>query len=474
MRFVLASIVALSLVGLKIQWIVGFGSAPLKLDAAEYFELGGHVAGGDLWLANAPIAYRKPGYPWMIGLAHTISSEPLRCLISIQAISRWLTVAAAGMFAWQLASLFDRPRGVIAKWCGLLAVVFILPCISAPIYVNVALTETWFTMWLMLHLNAVVAYVKDPQWRWSVAAAGTFAMTLLVRPIVTWLWLPHVLFGLWHWISRSQSTSKWSSRFPKQGLQFIAMTMLVLGMTAPWLLRNQRQFGEAFITKFVGRNLWIVTFQPQSGAGLSIADTTASRSLLKTFDLTPELANAMPMSSALDSWRHTWTTHRSLETAGIQDPQIDDLMKAVATQSIANQPRLFAWKALRRSINFWRTPATSLPISKPKFGHDHQSGLRTWINLRLSQSVSFNSIVLLSLMAAIIALVLSTSTRSAGIWLAGVLSYFCVVTGCLEIPDYRYRMVLEPVVASVIAVALGLCFSRIVSTPVVSPQDGTG
>jgi hypothetical protein len=41
-----------------------------------------------------------------------------------------------------------------------------------------------------------------------------------------------------------------------------------------------------------------------------------------------------------------------------------------------------------------------------------------------------------------------------------ILTYFCVITGLFEIPDYRYRMVVEPIVAMVIGSAIAVLLSK--------------
>ena len=61
---------------------------------------------------------------------------------------------------------------------------------------------------------------------------------------------------------------------------------------------------------------------------------------------------------------------------------------------------------------------------------------------------------MLATAAATMLLIWRKPTRAVGFWLAAILGYFSAVTAVLEIPGYRYRMIVEPVVLLVIALAI--------------------
>ncbi len=82
------------------------------------------------------------------------------------------------------------------------------------------------------------------------------------------------------------------------------------------------------------------------------------------------------------------------------------------------------------------------------------------IEHRWSQSVALNTLLTAVLGAATLLLIFNFPTRPYGIWLALIFSYFAIVTGILEIPAYRYRMVVEPLVALTIGAAIAVLFSR--------------
>ena len=232
---------------------------------------------------------------------------------------------------------------------------------------------------------------------------------------------------------------------------------LVAALIAPWIVRNHLLFDEFFLTKFTGRNIWIVTFQDGSGAGLPLPETSAATQLMQ------RLKNV----DAVEGWQHTWHTSNALEASGLPDPAGDDLMKTVASEAIREAPQTFGFKAVRRMINFWRTPITDLPRPAPD---DQHAAVDRWsysnpaatmaVEYRLGQFLWFNSFMLVAMLVAGIGLIVHFPTRPYAIWIVGILMYFCVVTGMVEIPAYRYRMVVEPLVAVLIGSAISIFVNR--------------
>jgi hypothetical protein len=455
----------------KLVLIASLDSPVPQHDAGAYLKLGRMAAAGDVWLTGQPIAYRTPVYPWVLAIVIRVldadQQSIVHAMLWLQSILRWLTILVAGSLAAKLYQFSKRAQesfgqdGRFAKfgssWLSVAVWAICLPAISAPTYVHVLLTETWFTLCLMIHLWCVVHHADRPSLGSAIAVAVTFVLTLLTRPIVMLLWIAHVIFWTLCWWRQRPATS-----VKRRVTGSFLMLVTILVLLTPWWLRNYQMFGEAFVTKFVGRNVWIVTFQPGSGAGLAIQDNDESRSLLQAFALTPESANALPMQEALLSWRHTWTTHKKLKATGMADPDIDDAMKQVAKDAALANPVAFARKSIRRIANFWRTAATDLPVGTnpnvqlPDDARWMQRLASIWIDLRLSSHVWINTLIAAVMASAIAGLLIVRRTRLIGIWLGMILAYFTIVTGVLEIPDYRYRMVLEPLVAVVMALALPL------------------
>lgn len=76
------------------------------------------------------------------------------------------------------------------------------------------------------------------------------------------------------------------------------------------------------------------------------------------------------------------------------------------------------------------------------------------IENRLSRHVWFNTVITAVIAVAVTILMIRAETRRYGIWIALMLSYFAVVTGLVEIPNYRYRMVVEPLATLAVASAM--------------------
>ena len=322
---VVAALLTLSAAKLGLMARLATPELEPELDAKQYFELGGVVAGGDWWLRSVPIAYRTPVYPWLVGFARSISDSPIVVMVWIQCLLQWLTPILAGILAMQLCGPLNRGESgsTVRHWIVPLVMLLMLPAISSATYVTVLLTESVFTVLLLLHLISVLAFFQDaiPNRTRYVAAmtvAATLIATLLTRPIVLLIWVPHAVLWLSQvWKDRPRRLSdRWG--------ELATMAILAVVLISPWWMRNQELFGEGFVTKFVGRNLWIVTFAPGSGSGLAIAETDQAQAIVEKFGVTVAQANAEPVSDASTGWRHTWSVHAALAQSGQPDPAIDD------------------------------------------------------------------------------------------------------------------------------------------------------
>ncbi|MCC9599654.1 glycosyltransferase family 39 protein [Stieleria sp. JC731] len=471
--------ILLLLLLVKVAAVVARGPSPLIWDAKYYWELGQSVAGGDLLLTGHEVAYRTPGYPWMLGVINAISAEPLWMLACVQGI---LWVATVGITA-ELARLISGDRRT-----ALLVMVVSTGMVSSVTYTTTVLSETLFTFLVMLHLYTVARFVRQPSPPTGGLVGFTLAMAMLTRPVAMLLWIADVIFLLarffWRHRSGSQDSSShdagnredvthsksWPSPDRRQAIVGCAIAALVTVVCVmPWLLRNQAIFGKLMMTEFVGRNIWIVTFQDGSGAELEFPSTDAGSALRHA--LGEERWDDLQSDQR---WRETWTVSKSLTAAEIDDAQGDRLMKDVAFDAIKQSPSPFAKKTVRRIFNFWRTRATELPesfvevaasskLSPEEISQTQYSGQSIWgvrvalidtaLRYRLSNSLLANTFLMLLTGLATMLMLYSPATRASGLWLLLVLAYFTFVTAVLEIPGYRYRMIVEPVALAVIAIA---------------------
>lgn len=246
-------------------------------------------------------------------------------------------------------------------------------------------------------------------------------------------------------------------RFYKFSHLFTAACVLLL-FTIPWACRNHLMFGRPSLTEFAGRNLWIVTFQDGSGAGLALPQSLASQELTQRL-----LHSPTPIDATA-----TWSVSNQLTHSGLSDAQADRLMKQVCIDAIQEEPRQFATKMLRRIINYWRCANTDLLTQGTS--SEGLTPQQTWnqdvvwskrlLDVRASQSVLCNTILAIVMGLALGCLLVNHSTRPAAIWLSLVLAYFSVVTGTLEIPDYRYRLIIEPIIGTTFGSAWAVLLSK--------------
>ncbi|OYP30336.1 ArnT family glycosyltransferase [Rhodopirellula sp. MGV] len=461
MRLKTAIAIVMVLLLLKVVAIVVRGPSPLIWDSNYYWELGQSVANGDWLLRGHEVAYRTPGYPWLVGAVQAAFPRPMLVLVCVQAVL-WLgTVCITAQIARLIS---DDSRLFLWVLCGAVLMV------SSAIYLSAILTETLFTFLVMLHLWCAARFVRGPDLASGMLVGLTLAMAMLTRPVAMLLWIPDVAFlGMdWWQDSRRHSGKRLELRPVLTGVAtavFVAIVTL-----SPWLMRNKEMFDKAMMTEFVGRNIWIVTFQDGSGAHLAFPQTVAAE----------RLKDAMGSErwQALQSeqlWRETWTVSNALDASGIDDAEIDRLMKRVAFDAIAESPVVYGRQTIRRWVNFWRTRATELPVQaadleippgsleKQLPDGRHFAGQVVWgmqvplidtaVRYRASNSLAANTLLMLLTGIATMLLVVRPATRASGVWIALVLSYFCTVTAVLEIPGYRYRMIVEPVMLLAIVLA---------------------
>lgn len=445
MRKVLIASFLLLLIA-KTAVVLTRGPVSIEMDAQWYWRLSALVMAGDIWLYDAPIAYRTPVYPWFLAANRLAFSQ--HALAAIVAIQGALSIASVWLASRIAVRITHLPSA------GPITLALSLACVSAVPFAAAVLSEVVFVFLLLLGIDAVVRYGDRPSPIKAAWVGVTFTSALLTRPIVLLVWIAYgiYLLSLW-WLRRKRGLYRAKTLF-RDGLIAASVAILLL---SPWLVRNQRLFGNPFVTEFVGRNLWIVTFQDGSGAGLEFAGTNASDQLSKRLD-------RVGITEDRDL---TWTVAGGLVRSGLDDAQSDRLMKRVAIDAIKENQTPFARKAFRRIINFWRTRATELPeqsASGQFFGQSvwqfEQGWVDRWIDYRASNSLAFNTILMTMMGLSTGLIVLHRPSRSGGLLLIALLGYFSVVTGILEIPAYRYRMVIEPLVAASIGSAIAIVMSK--------------
>ncbi|MDX1968798.1 MAG: glycosyltransferase family 39 protein [Planctomycetaceae bacterium] len=441
-KWAAAAILLLDLV--KHAALFAVGQAQPWGDSTLYWRMGGEVAAGDWWLANDPVAFRTPGYPWYLGLCReAFGTHGLIAAVAGQHLCIVLTSVATAALAWSIS----RSRGWTLLAWGMCA-----GSTARPLYANWLLTESLATLLLTLALLLISLACQCGCWKRLALAGFVLGMGVLVRPSVIAAFPALVFAGLW--LSQSTVGSPW-----RRATLLAAGPLVLGGVLLPWCLRNQLLFDRMTLCAFTGRELWTAHFSPWPGGGLALPRSGAAGEVYERVG-----------TRALD-WRHQWSVSGALTDSGLNDAQTDALMERVAWQAIAAQPGRAAFRTLARCITFWycwewEVETTQDPL--PERANGFYANQFRWSCptlqprvlslLRRTPERWYVTSVAMSVAAWLGVLLLWTrrETRPFGVGLALILSTSTGLTAALEIPLYRYRCVLEPLMITAAVCGGGL------------------
>jgi len=441
-RSVIALALAVALVDLvKHLLLISAGQAQPWGDSTVYWRMAGDVATGDWWLTKHPVAYRTPGYPWLLGIIRaTCGDSALWVTVWVQHLCAWLTTLLTIGSTWRLSR---SARATILAWavCALST--------ARPLYANWILTESVATLLLMLTCWMLLLALECGCWKRFAFAGFVLGCGVLVRPSLLAV-LPALLVVGYQLARRQRGT--WF----RQGLILLSAPLL-LGLTLlPWCLRNHFVFDRFALCVFTGRELWTASFSPWPGAHLpypegAIADEIQDR-----------------LGEASIDWRHHWSVSRVLARTDWDDAEIDNAMERVARQAIADQPVTAAFCTLARCGTFWycwEWP-TELAQDPPDattrrlFGDQFRWHSPVWQPRVIAglewtperqRATSFVAVFLG--WTGLLRMLFRYQTRPAAIFIGLILIATTLLTATLEIPLYRYRCGLEPLL--IVAATVG-------------------
>ncbi|MGB1814603.1 MAG: hypothetical protein ACPHJ3_04555, partial [Rubripirellula sp.] len=181
-------LILLLLIAAKTAAVLLGGPVPIQRDAFGYWKLSALVMQGDLLMLQAPISYRTPIYPWFLAILRLISgTHSLQVLAVIQGLFSLGSLVIAASIAARITKL---PKAFV------LTLVLSLPIVSSLTFDAAVLSESMFIFLFMLNLLAILDYAKYGTATRASWVGFTFAMTLLTRPIVILIWIPHLFFLL--------------------------------------------------------------------------------------------------------------------------------------------------------------------------------------------------------------------------------------------------------------------------------------
>jgi hypothetical protein len=240
---------------------------------------------------------------------------------------------------------------------------------------------------------------------------------------------------------------------------------------APWYARNYYCCGQAFLSKAAGLTMWQSLFKSNSPLDppVPFADAPKTRTVLARLDRV--------------NLQSHWAVLKELQEQGLTRMEAIDLMQAVDVEAIKAHPWKFVDSRLRRFAWFWITPNGTGRPRTPEFhmneeraaeaaptgnlpGTDDYCGQAHWCwdgfyrDGRLNWLWHPNPWLYLSTAAmagcGIVVLLFDREQRAIAVALGMLLVYFAGMTAIGAPPEYRYRMVVEPIlIVSIVQLLLG-------------------
>jgi len=426
---------------------VALGPASVVLDAAEYWRSGAAVARGD-WLQltiNTP--YRTPFYAYWLAVPQRWCGD--WALLTV-VLAQHLIVLGTTLFTCLWAV---KATGRTAF--GILAYVLFWPLMTRFWYANAILTETLFAFPFTIGVGLLLLYDQRPRWILALWAGLFLGIATLVRPVPQLL-IP-ALAILWIGMGWTRWSGWSSGRTARHAALFVGVFGVVL---LPCLARNQWLYGQLFLTRLPAVNRWAVAFRDGSGGDLPWPDSPAARRMEAILQTGPGMLQD----------RHGSLVQRDLITAGLAADESEALMAQVSMDAINQEPASFLWKAFKRIVNFWRCSSNSPPYGgsePPDFQQQAIWQLPTLAGIgrffsehQVTGFLWWNQLFSLATFAAAVRLCWVPHERWKGLVLLATMGYFCTLTGLVEIENYRYRMVLEPLMVWSCVLAIATLFPK--------------
>jgi 4-amino-4-deoxy-L-arabinose transferase-like glycosyltransferase len=434
---------ALLLTVLMVKSVVfaGNGQAPLYRDALGYWNLGAQAAAGDWLLLDPAAAARLPGYPYLLAFCQLLFGD--HALVAAVTLQQFFIAACAGIVAWVGWRVTGSTVAVPV------ALGLSLVCVSRHVIAAYLWSGSLLALMLTLHVASLVSWLRKPAAGWAFALGATLGLSTLTRPVAQFAFVPVLVTMGFH--LRAFSGREPLSRFAGHAAIVLAAMMLVLG---PWLVRNQVAFGEAFLTRFQGRTLWLSSFDPM-GAGLALPDEAAVNEVLAAIG-----KDGRP--------RDMWGVYGRLRSTGRTEVQADDMMARAARSAIRSFPVEFGSSVVQRFLRFWTVPYRvplwryNDPFARSEGTYLDQRPAHSRLLRDLSDPLALfwrprpaaSAAVGLATLLALLAMARRPEQRSLALGLGLLLVYFALVPAAVSTPVYRFRAVLEPIMVAVLTIPL--------------------
>jgi len=391
----------------------------LRPDSLGYMQLAENVVKHHAYSMSqseplAPEHSRTPLYPLFISF-FTFLNLGIESLIMVQILMSLLLCLAAVLITFELSG---------SKTAAFGAGMFTALDVPSLMHANLVLTETLFTLLLVLGVWFFMQHWKQPNPYKLPGSAFCLGLLVLCRPVA--FLLPFLLLLLLAF--QPQVTVK--RRLYNAGL-FLVIYMFTL---SPWLLRNKAVFGFPFISTIGYENLLTV----QGGGIRSVADN-------------------IPYEKAKEVLKEEFERSLAGSNPGMQETL--QLKKKMAVALIRQHPAIYARNYVKAVANMLFLPLRS-DVDLMLGLTDKASILQSWggsqgenILIRFFHRTSFATIlitlfqmIVLGLMYAFSLLGLAFAIgrrRSEMIIIFVIIFYFCIMSGAPE-TYARFRVPLVP------------------------------
>jgi len=432
---------------------IAAGPFPLEWDALSYWSLARSLSESGSLLSGDPTAYRVPGYPAFLALFQsTFGAWALEGVV----IAQNLLGVATALFVAGAARSLSAVDGAAPLGYALAAT-----SLGRIQYDQMAMSEPLFVALLAAHLWLLARAVgRDAATPWLLAG-GLLGVATLVRPIGALLAPAEALALVLAGVGGRRAA----------GAGRRAAVLLLVGAVLPcaaWIARNAVAVGSPVLLRSGGLVSWEHAFRPQ-GAALEVP---------------PEALALLPRQ--IDA-RNGWEVQAALRALGWDETRRERWMSGVSREAIRGQRGAYLRRLATNVVRFWSVAEEAYPfyLREPSGRHADQKVLYA---PRLVQPFSallrgayrypwWGQLVvsLLAILAALRLAIGSARERILGFVALAWTAYFCCATVLLIYPLYRFRMVLDPVGATAVAVcAATLATARRAPRSKVAIASGSG
>ncbi len=236
-------------VALRIAWVLLF-PAPYTSDGADYYQLGAHLARGEVYHSANGFAEWPPGYPLVLALHFAVLGVG----------SLGVTVANLLLFAGAVLVVFALARRFLGEGPARLATLLLALWPNLVAAAGVASKEMVLVFLLpaVLLLYLRIGETRTPAGR-AAAALGTglaLGFCILTQPGIL---LMIVLFPVFELLRRTS--------LPRLALTLVLLAAGMAVVIAPWTLRNDRVLHQPVLVSTNGGSVFYRSNNPLATGG---------------------------------------------------------------------------------------------------------------------------------------------------------------------------------------------------------------